>query len=146
MTESEGLRAAEAPEEDAMSDGKTVDRARQVLSDAVEGTREVIDDGLDEARERFEEVADELSRSARRTQRDVRRRAERLGTAARERYEAASETVRTGYNKARRQAAELSGEVDVFVRENPGKSILIAAGIGFVIGLLVRGGRRRDDY
>jgi len=29
------------------------------------------------------------------------------------------------------------------VRENPGKSLLIAAGVGFLIGLAVR--RRRDD-
>ncbi len=88
---------------------------------------------------------DSLSRSARRTQRDVRRRAERMGAAARERYEAASESVRAGYHRARRKAVEFSGDVDEYVRENPGKAILIAAGVGFVIGLLVRGGRRRDD-
>jgi ElaB/YqjD/DUF883 family membrane-anchored ribosome-binding protein len=29
------------------------------------------------------------------------------------------------------------------VRDNPGKSVLIAAGVGFLVGLLVR--RSRDD-
>lgn len=145
MRESGG-GAVGTSEEDTMSDSKTMDRARQVMADAVDGTREVIDEGIDEARERFEEVTDDLSRSARRAQRDVRRRAERMGTAARERYDAASESVRAGYNRARRQAVEFSGDVDEFVRENPGKSILIAAGLGFLIGILVRGGRRRDDF
>ena len=54
-----------------MSEGKTMDRARQVLSDAVDETRDLIDDGLDEARERFEEVTDDLSRSARRARRGM---------------------------------------------------------------------------
>jgi len=33
--------------------------------------------------------------------------------------------------------------VSTYVRENPGKSVLIAAGVGFLIGLLFRG--RSDD-
>ena len=41
---------AQQAEETDMADNKVVDRARQVLSDAVDGTRDVIDDGLDEAR------------------------------------------------------------------------------------------------
>jgi ElaB/YqjD/DUF883 family membrane-anchored ribosome-binding protein len=45
----------------------------------------------------------------------------------------------------RRDAVQVSDNVNEYVRENPGKSILIAAGVGFVIGLLVRGNRRRDD-
>jgi len=69
-----------------------------------------------------------------------------VGAAARERYEAASESVRAGYNRARHKAVEITGDVDEFVRDNPGKSILIAAGVGFLLGMLVRGGRRRDDY
>ena len=43
-------RAPGQAEEAEMADNKVVDRARQVLADAVDGTRDVIDDGLDEAR------------------------------------------------------------------------------------------------
>ena len=123
-----------------MADNKVVDRARQVLSDAVEGTRDVIDDGIDEARDRFEGAAEDLERNARRAQREVRRRAQRLGSAAREKYDAAAEGVRAGYQRVRHDAAQVTDNVNVYVRENPGKSILIAAGVGFIIGLLVRGG------
>jgi ElaB/YqjD/DUF883 family membrane-anchored ribosome-binding protein len=33
--------------------------------------------------------------------------------------------------------------VSTYVRANPGKSVLLAAGVGFVLGLLFRG--RNDD-
>ncbi len=134
-----------ASEEEFMADNKMVDRAREVVADAAAGTREVIDDGIEAARERFEEAAEDLERRARRTQRDLKRRAERIGTAAREKYDAAMEGMRTGYERVRKDAVQLSGDVNEYVRENPGKSLLIAAGVGFLIGLLVRGGRRRDD-
>lgn len=127
-----------------MNDKKIGERAREVVDDAISGAREVIDDGLDEARDRFETAADELGRNARRTQRELRRRAERFGEAAREKYDAAKEGVRAGYHRVRKDAGELADDVNAYVRENPGKSILIAAGVGFALGLLLRG-RRRDD-
>ncbi|KAB2964203.1 MAG: DUF883 family protein [Thermoanaerobaculia bacterium] len=127
-----------------MSDKKVVDHAREVVEDAVSGAREVIGEGLDEARDRFEGAAEELGSSARRTQRELRRRAERLGAATRERYDAAVEGVRHGYERVRKDAGDLADDVNVYVRENPGKSILIAAGVGFLVGMLMRG-RRRDD-
>jgi ElaB/YqjD/DUF883 family membrane-anchored ribosome-binding protein len=128
-----------------MAENKTVERAREVVSDAVAGTREVIEDGMEEARTRFEEAAEDLQHSARMTRRELRRRAERLGDAAREKYDTAVEGLRAGYGRVRKDAAQLSSDVNDYVRENPGKSVLIAAAAGFVIGLLVRGGRRRDD-
>jgi ElaB/YqjD/DUF883 family membrane-anchored ribosome-binding protein len=127
-----------------MADNKTVDRAREVVADAVAGTREVIDEGIEEARERFEEAAEDLGRSARMTRRELRRRAERLGDAAKQKYDVAVEGLRSGYTRARKDAQQLSTDVNDYVRENPGKSILIAAGVGFVIGLLARGRRRED--
>jgi len=38
---------------------------------------------------------------------------------------------------------KISADVTDYVRENPGKSLLIAAGVGFVVGLLLR--RNRED-
>jgi len=80
----------------------------------------------------------------RRTRREMRRRAEALGEATREKYDHAVEGVQRGYEKVRKDAANLATEVNTYVRENPGKSILMAAGAGFVLGLLMRG-RRRDE-
>jgi ElaB/YqjD/DUF883 family membrane-anchored ribosome-binding protein len=63
---------------------------------------------------------------------------------ARDRYDRAVEGAKRGYEKVRKDASDLAEDVNTYVRENPGKSILIAAGAGFVLGLLLRG-RRRDD-
>ena len=44
----------------------------------------------------------------------------------------------------RKDAGDLAADVNAYVRENPGKSVLIAAGAGFVLGLLLRGRRREE--
>lgn len=103
------------------------------------------DPGLEEAREDLEEAAGKVAESARRTRREMRRRAERFGTAAKERYGAAVEGMKSGYEKVRKDAGDVATEVNAYVRENPGKSILIAAGAGLLLGLLIGGGRRRGD-
>lgn len=127
-----------------MAEEKILDRAREVVSDAATGARDVVEDGLAEARDQFEDAAEEFERSARRTRREIRRHATRLGDAARDKYDAAVDGVQRGYKKVRKSAEDLTDDVNVYVRENPGKSILIAAGVGFALGLLLRS-RRRDE-
>ena len=51
--------------------------------------------------------------------------------------------MRRGVTKARHEAERIGGDVNDYVKENPGRSILIAAGVGFVLGLLI--GRSRDN-
>lgn len=48
------------------------------------------------------------------------------------------EALRQGYRQAEERARVLSGDVNDFVQEHPGRAVLIAAGIGFLIGVLVR--------
>jgi len=127
------------------SEKKIGERARDVVSEAVSGMGEVVNDGLDEARERFEEAASDFEDRARRTRREMRRRAGEMGDAARERYDAAVEGVRSGYHRARKEASDLADDVNAYVRENPGTAIAVAAGLGFLVGMMFRGGRRRDE-
>jgi ElaB/YqjD/DUF883 family membrane-anchored ribosome-binding protein len=72
-----------------------------------------------------------------------------------ERYQAVSEKVRNRYetvsHAAKEKAAEVKSKVehiemdDVvdqmrdYVRSNPGKALLISIGVGFVLGLIMRG-------
>jgi ElaB/YqjD/DUF883 family membrane-anchored ribosome-binding protein len=88
---------------------------------------------------------------ARRVSEDVRKGAERASEelrrgagVARERYDETADNVRRGYVQARDKASHYSGELGEYVKENPGRSVLVAAGVGFLVGLLVRG-RRSDD-
>lgn len=87
---------------------------------------------------RYRQVSDDVRRGAERASAEIRRGTER----AREGYRDVSETARETYDKVRSDAGNLTREVGFYVRDNPGKALLIAAGVGFLLGLVMRG---RDD-
>lgn len=102
------------------------------------------------ARERFQKLGEDVQGRYRQVSEDVRRGAERAsaeirrGTErARETYQDVADNARRGYDKVRSDAGNLSREVGFYVRDNPGKALLIAAGVGFLLGLIARG--RGDD-
>jgi len=90
---------------------------------------------------RVREMSDEVRRGAERASEEIRRGYERASQAAREGYDDAARNVRKGYQRMQKDLQGLSGDVNEYVRDNPGKSVLIAAGVGFLIGLLFRGGK-----
>ncbi|HSL81634.1 MAG TPA: hypothetical protein VLF66_02595 [Thermoanaerobaculia bacterium] len=95
----------------------------------------------DDVQGRVREMSDEVRRGAERASEEIRRGYERASQAAREGYDDASKNVRKGYKRMRKDLQGLSGDVNEYVRDNPGKSVLIAAGVGFLVGLLFRGGK-----
>lgn len=103
------------------------------------------------AQARYRQVSEDVRRGAERARTEFQRGTERAregfqrGTErAREHYRDVAESAREGYDRVRRDAGRLTGEVSDFVRENPARAVLIAAGIGFLLGMLVR--RRDEDY
>lgn len=92
--------------------GGTKDRANRVVSDM---------------QDRFREASE-----------DVRQGAERASGEIRRGYERASDAAREGYERVERDLHGLNRDVNAYVRENPGKSVVLAAGVGFLIGLLLR--------
>ncbi len=115
---------------DAVDDGATVE------SDDTASER------LAAARQKFSDAVDGVSRRAKDAGERVREGAGRAREAAREGYGTAREGVRQGYDRVTKDLDQLGQDVGEYVRHNPGKSIAIAAGVGFLIGLLLRG--RRD--
>jgi ElaB/YqjD/DUF883 family membrane-anchored ribosome-binding protein len=113
-----------------------LERAKEAVVDGVERAREAVVDQLDTAREVVGDAAKKASR-------EVRREAERATKSVREGYDTALDGLRTGYDKVRKDMSELSDDVAEYVRDNPGKSILIAAGVGFLLGVAFR--PREDD-
>ncbi len=112
--------------------------------------RESVDTGVVSARQKFQKLGDELQDRYKRVSDDVRRGAERASTEirrgaerARESYGEVAENAERSFRRVRSEAGNLSREVSLFVRDNPGKSVLIAAGVGFLLGLVAR--RRGDD-
>jgi ElaB/YqjD/DUF883 family membrane-anchored ribosome-binding protein len=111
---------------------------------------EPISDGVAAARERFQRLSDDVQGQARKVGEEVRRGAERASREfrrgaerAKEAYDDMTHRARQTYRKVQTKASDVTHEVNRFVRDNPGKSIAIAAAVGFLIGLLVR--RRSDE-
>jgi ElaB/YqjD/DUF883 family membrane-anchored ribosome-binding protein len=73
----------------------------------------------------------------------MKREAERASQAAKERMEGAAKQLRQSYSKVSKTAGTIGEDVADFVRDNPGKSLVIAAAAGFLLGLLFR--RSVDD-
>lgn len=127
-------------------------------------TQETGNGGVSAARQRFERLGDDIQSRARKVSDEVRRGAERVSGDVRRGAERASDEIRRGaeraretygevssnaqrsYERARSEAGNLSREVSLYVRDNPAKSVLIAAGVGFLLGLIARrGGGDSDD-
>ncbi len=94
-----------------------------------------------DAQTKFQDVSKDVRRGAERASEEIKKGYERASQSARESYDDASRSVRKGYKKVRKDFDGLSKDVNEYVRDNPGKSVLMAAAAGFVIGLLLRGGR-----
>ncbi len=127
--------------------GSTLDRAKNALSGTVDRTRGVVG----EARERVQGVADkvnerlsevDMNEKFQEVQEAARRRASQAKEVAQEQYAVRSEQLKDGYSKVQDNMHHVSDDLGSFVRQNPGRAVLLAAGAGFLIGLLFRG--RRD--
>ena len=129
---------------------KHIDEAKEKAKEAAEATGKAVQERLHAAREKFSEVADNIGKGAGSASTKVKEKAgqattkvkEKAGqvsSVAKERYGVAAERARLGYDKARKDLDHLTQDVNEYVRDNPGKAVLIAAGVGFLIGLLFRG-------
>ncbi len=116
-----------------------IERTKATVSETVARARGVMNERLGTARERFQDVAEEMGERYQ----DVSAGAQRAREMAREQYAVRSEQFREGYTRVRHDVDDVVEDVNDYVRTNPGKSILIAAGAGFLLGLLFRPRRRR---
>jgi ElaB/YqjD/DUF883 family membrane-anchored ribosome-binding protein len=97
-----------------MSPNSTIENAAKAVEEKIDATRESLGDKAGRLREKVGEVAD-----------NVKSRASAL-------REKISDT----------DWDEVKTKVTSYVRDNPGRSVAIALGVGFALGLLLR---RRDD-
>lgn len=120
------------------------------FSESAEKAVEAVSDGVAAARDKFQRLGNDLQHRYKQASKDVRRSAERASKeirrsaeAARDTYQETAAKVQKGYRRASRDISRMGRDVGEYVRENPGKAVLIAAGIGFLLGLVVR--RGNDD-
>ena len=108
---------------------------------SAERAREDSDGGVVTARERFQRLSEDVQGRYQKVSDDVKRGAER----ARSEIRRGAEAAREGYDTVRQNAGDWSRDLNYYVRDNPGKSVLIAVGVGFLLGLLVRRGRDEGE-
>jgi ElaB/YqjD/DUF883 family membrane-anchored ribosome-binding protein len=118
---------------------ESAEKAVEAVSDGVAAARDKFQRLSDDVQHRYKQVSKDVKRSAERASKEIRRSAD----AARDTYNTAADKVQKGYKRASKDLSRVGRDVGEYVRENPGKSVLIAAGVGFLLGLVVR--RRGDD-
>lgn len=59
-----------------------------------------------------------------------------MSQAAKDQVASARETANAGVDAAKQQAAQLQGQANDFVRDQPAVALGIAAGLGFLVGML----------
>ncbi|HKH48216.1 MAG TPA: hypothetical protein VKM72_26455 [Thermoanaerobaculia bacterium] len=110
-------------------------------SESVVSARDRFQRLTSDVQNRYERVSEDVRRGAERASQEIRRGTEK----ARERYGEVAESARERYTQAREKSGELTRDLAYYVRDNPGRSVAIAAGVGFLVGLLVRRGRSEDE-
>ncbi len=84
---------------------------------------------LHDARERLAAVGESVGQ----------RFQEARSNVAGERYEHTVESLRGGYDRVRGDMGRAAHDVNDYVQMHPAKALLVAAGVGFVLGLVFRG-------
>jgi len=83
-------------------------------------------------------ATDELKEKAVEIGQNVREMGGQLGDVAREQYENLKDQATGYYKKGRKKASALEEEFESYIQEKPVQSLLIAAGVGLLIGMFWR--------
>jgi ElaB/YqjD/DUF883 family membrane-anchored ribosome-binding protein len=86
------------------------DRARDFVEEKIDKTKEVLGDSYSRAREQFDDLSE-----------DVRK------------------NVKTTARRLEKDYGYVWDDVRRYVRDNPGVSLAISLGVGFLLGFLIRG-------
>ena len=81
---------------------------------------------------------DELKETVAEIGQNVREMSEELGGMAREKYENLRDQATGYYEKGRKKASQFESQVEDYISEKPVHALLIAAGVGLLVGLMWR--------
>lgn len=100
----------------------------------MDAARDTLTGVAEEVKDTYEDIAGDVRKRTKKAGKELRHGAEM----ARERYQEAGERLRDGYDRTQDRAREWNRDLNDFVQDNPGRALLIAAGVGFLAGLLFR--------
>ncbi len=129
--------------EEVVDNVRSMDRAKKM-----DHAKKKVAAAVGDAREKFQHVASDVGErfqhASATAQKEFRERSAHAREEARERYKVASAQMQDGYARVRKDVDYMVDDVNDFVRHKPGTAILIAAGAGFLLGLLFRPRGYRD--
>jgi ElaB/YqjD/DUF883 family membrane-anchored ribosome-binding protein len=114
---------------------KTAERVKDGVGELVKKTRGVVNHGLDSAEKTLDNRVDRLDRSYRETVAQVRGRAERVSKIVQARVDDARKSLLGRYMRTRKKVSRLQRDTEKYVRDNPGRVLLTAAGLGLLVGM-----------
>lgn len=86
------------------------DRARDFVEEKIDKTKEVLGDSYSRAREQFDDIGEDVRKG-----------------------------VKTAARRLEKDYGYVWEDVRRYVRDNPGTSLAICLGVGFLLGFLIRG-------
>src|SRR5262249_41171689 len=87
------------------------DRARDFVEEKIDETKEVLGDSYSKAREQFDDVSEDVRKG-----------------------------VRAAAKRLEKDYGDVWDDVLDYVKANPGTAVAISAGVGFLLGFILRGG------
>jgi ElaB/YqjD/DUF883 family membrane-anchored ribosome-binding protein len=114
---------------------KTAERVKDGVGDLVKKTRGVVNHGLDSAEKTIDNRVDRLDRRYRETMAQLRGRAERVSKNVQAQVADAKKSLLGRYLQASKKVSRLQRDTGKYVRDNPGRVLLTAAGVGLLVGL-----------
>jgi ElaB/YqjD/DUF883 family membrane-anchored ribosome-binding protein len=83
-------------------------------------------------------ATDELKETVAQIGQNVRQMSEELGGMAREKYQNVRDQASDYYEQGKEKASEFESQIEDYVTEKPIHALLIAAGVGLLVGLMWR--------
>jgi len=121
---------------------KGIERSQEKADALVDRSHELVIKGTDVAERKVEQVAGAVVEGTHNAAARVREGAKSASVGAHQGVEGAARALDRGLARAKQDLSAAAERTSDYVAGNPGRSLLIAAGVGFVLGLFFR--RRRE--
>ncbi len=117
---------------------KSIERTKESLDSLIDRTHDAVIGATERAERGVEFTAERTVTGTQAAGKSVRDSAESASSGAHRRVEGAAEAVDRGYAKVRNDLTRAATATTDYLAENPGKALLIAASVGFAVGMLAR--------
>ncbi len=117
---------------------KNIEKTKDGMSSLIDGTRDAVVGVAARAERGVESAAQRAVEGAHVAGEFVRGRAETASRGAHRGLDGAADAVDRGYSRAQSDLTRAAAGATDYVTQNPGRSLLLAASTGFVLGTFVR--------